>query len=445
MSGRYVDFSITVESVAGGGYLARAFSPQAEAESRTEFNFDPDQLRDELRSRVSGSLLEPRARDLGGGVGRRHAGSAVMELGQALFTALFAGEVGELYRATWSTARTAGQGLRIRLHLRPRTPELAWLTKLPWETLCDEKAGGFLCLNPLNPLARHLDLPSQAERAVFQLPLRVLVVAANPAGLSTLDLKGEREAMEASGQVQVRVLEGAGPEDLRWELRRGRYQVVHFMGHALSGSDQGSLVFATSAGQPRLVNGSQLFHVVQGAPDLRLTLLNACHSAAVPKSSGADPLAGVAGALVRGGQAAVVGMQLAIADRAALQFSKFLYAGLAGGDPIEAAVSEARLALYLADPDASDWVAPVLFLRGPDPRIEEAEKNKRLPDKDESQVDYESGVIQSERVIIKGVAESGDLKNRSEERSHNTTVRVKAGLTDTGELRIIGLDRRDSE
>lgn len=444
MSGRYVDFSLGIESAAGGGYLVRAFSPWAEAESLTEISFDPDRLSEGLRSRVSGSLPEPRERDLAGGAGPRRAGSDAMALGRALFTALFAGEVEELYRMAWSAAQAAGQGLRVRLHLRPRNPELAWLTKLPWETLYDEKAGRFVCLGSLTPLVRHLDLPRPAERsAAFQLPLRVLVVAANPAGLSSLDLKGEREAMEDSGQVQVRALEGAGPEDLLWELRRGNYQVVHFMGHGLSDSDQGSLVFTTPAGKPRLVNGSQLFHVVQGAPDLCLVLLNACHSAAVPKGSGADPLAGVAGALVRGGQAAVVGMQLTIPDRAALTFSKFLYARLAGGDSIEAAVSEARLALYLADPDASDWVAPVLFLRGPDPRIEEAERKRRSPGEDRIQVDYESDVTRIGRVIIKGEDVPGD-SNRSEERARNTHVRVKTGITDADELRITGSDRRDS-
>jgi hypothetical protein len=74
---------------------------------------------------------------------------------------------------------------------------------------------------------------------------------------------------------------------------------------------------------------------------------------------------------VRGGVPAVVGMQLAISDRAALTFSRVLYARLAAGEPIEAAVGEARLALYLADSGSRDWVAPVLFLRGSDARSEE--------------------------------------------------------------------------
>ena len=441
MSG-YVDFSVGIESAAGGGYLVRAFSPGAEAESLTEIAFDPEGLSAGLRSQISGSLPEPRDCHLASGSGPRPSGLDVTELGRALFATLFTGEVGELYRTAWSAALAAGQGLRIRLHLRPRNSELAWLTKVPWEILYDERAGGFACLNPLTPLVRHLDLPRPAEGTAFQLPLRVLVVAANPAGLSALDLKGEQEAMEASAQVQV--LEGAGPEDLRRELRRGKYQVVHFMGHGLSDSNQGGLVFATPEGQPRLVTGSQLSYLVQGAPDLRLTLLNACHSAAVPKGSGADPLAGVAGALVRGGQGAVVGMQLAIPDRAALRFSKFLYARLAEGDPIEAAVSEARLALYLADPGASDWVAPVLFLRGSDQRVEEAEMKEKRPERDRNWVDYESKVIQGGEVRITGEILSGQ-KNRPEGRPRDSVTRVKTEQTDVDKLIITGSDYRDKK
>jgi hypothetical protein len=440
MSG-YVDFSVGIESAAGGGYLVRAFSPGAEAESLTEITFDPERLSAGLRSQISGSLPEPRDCHLASGAGARPSGLDVTELGRALFATLFTGEVGELYRTAWSAALAAGQGLRIRLHLRPRNPELAWLTKVPWETLYDERAGEFVCLNARVPLVRHLDLPRPVERAGFQLPLRVLVVAANPAGLSALDLKGEQEAMEASGQVQVQVLEGAGPEDLRGELRRGKYQVVHFMGHGMSDSEQGSLVFATPEGQPRLVTGSQLSYLVQGAPDLRLTLLNACHSAAVPNGSGADPLAGVAGALVRGGQAAVVGMQLAIPDRAALRFSKFLYARLAEGDPIEAAVSEARLALYLADPGASDWVAPVLFLRGSDPRIEEAEMKKGLLERNRSRVDIRSPVLEGGDIEVTGAFLGGSR----EDRPHDSIVKVKVDKRTTAKrkLSITGVDYRN--
>ncbi|HLX06507.1 MAG TPA: CHAT domain-containing protein [Thermoanaerobaculia bacterium] len=457
MSGRYVDFAVGIESAAGGGYRVRAFSPDAEAESITRLEFDPDRLHAALRSRMSSALPKSRARDLAGSAGSMGgvggvgsvgsagaatAGLDLTEVGRGLFAALFTDEVGELYSAAWSAALAANQGLRIRLHLRPRNPELAWLTRLPWELLYDERAGGFPCLNPLNPMVRHLDLPRPVERAAFQLPLRVLVVAANPAGLSALDLQGEQEAMAASRQVRVEVLAGPGPEDLRRELLRGRYQVVHFMGHGLSDADQGSLVFATPGGQPRLVTGSALSQLIQGAPAPGLTVLNACQSAVVPRGSGADPLAGVAGALVRGGQAAVVGMQLPIPDRAALTFSKHLYARLAAGDLLEAAVAEARLALYLADARASDWVAPVLFLRGSDRRIEDGERKEKRPERDQNRVDFAAKVIQGGEVAVTGEVLSG-RQDGAAGRPRDSRTRVKTELVDVRKLIVIGTDHRD--
>jgi hypothetical protein len=99
-------------------------------------------------------------------------------------------------------------------------------------------------------------------------------------------------------------------------------------------------------------------------------MLNACLSAAVPSGSGSDPLEGVATALVRSGQAAVVGMQFVLTDRAALLFSAAFYESLGAGKPIEAAVAEARIAMHLDCPESPEWAAPVLFLRGAEQKTE---------------------------------------------------------------------------
>ncbi len=451
MNQRYVDFSLGIEGADGGGYRVRGFSPDAEAEGVTRLDFDLDALSRRLRSRVSSSDRPPsQALDVAHAAGAPAPGRELAEIGSGLFDALLPGEVRDLYGTAWSGARAAGRGLRIRLHLRPRTPELAWLTKIPWEVLYDERAGSFPCLNPLSPLVRHLDLPRAADRAPLQLPLRVLVVAANPAGTAELDLEGELESLQALPQVRAKVLEGAGPEDLRLELLRGGYQVVHFMGHGLSDASQGSLVFATPAGRARPVTGSALSQLFQGAPALAFTLLNACHSAAVPKGSSersaADPLAGVAGALVRGGQAAVVGMQLAIRDRAALVFSKVLYAQLADGKPIEAAVAEARLALYLRDTSVSDWVAPVLFLRGADRRVEESAGNDQQPgqgERDRIWTTYRSDQIEGGELVFRGAFDAGTSPDRSRTRPRDVHALVETRTTKVDKLIITGSEQQD--
>lgn len=387
MARNYLDFSLGFESTAGGGYLIRAASSRAEAESVTELPFNSSGS-GVLGPLVLGSSPAHRTRNLHEITSSLQARPAPLELiGRTLFAALFPGPVGELYTSESNAAMVAGHGLRIRLHLRSSgNPELAWLTRVPWELIFDNRAGGFPCLNPLNPLVRHLDLPRPVERIPFRPPIRVLVAAANPADLPQLGLQDEWKQIEAARtgrkRIEVKVLEGASPEELRRELIRGKYQIVHFMGHGLVDSDNGSLVFSTEEGESRLVAGREMSHLVQGGPSARLVILNACSSAAAPESQGADPLAGVAGSLVRGGQPAVIGMQFDISDASALTFSETLYERLSEGDPIEAAVAEARLAVYLANPNSTDWVAPVLFLRGADSRLKEERVKRTQPARD---------------------------------------------------------------
>jgi len=62
-------------------------------------------------------------------------------------------------------------------------------------------------------------------------------------------------------------------------------------------------------------------------------------------------------------------MQFEISDRAAIAFAEELYTGLIGRrDPIDAAVAEARKAIY-SDVDRVEWATPVLFVRDPDVQL----------------------------------------------------------------------------
>jgi hypothetical protein len=441
MTGKYVDFSVTIEG-AGEGCRVRASSPRAEAENLTRFAFDLEALNEQLRSSISHALPGPQVRNP---AGVTPSSPALKQIGEALFATLLPGEVGALYHATWSEARRERQGVRIRLHLRPRSPELAWLTRVPWELLFDAQAGCFPGLNPSTPLVRHLDLPRPAERAPLRLPLQVLVVAANPAELAKLELKREQAVIREASRGQVEVLEDPELEDLRRELRRARYQIVHFMGHGWIDSAAGGLVFSTAEGGARPVTGDALSHLFQGCEAPALALLNACDSAAVPTAGDADPLAGVAGALVQGGMSAVVGMQFAISDRAAIAFSRVLYAALADGDPVEAAVAEARLALHAADPNASDWIAPILFLRGAEQPAGTENVTKKTQEKDVIFTSWEGDRIKSDRISITG--EIGDVAgpDRTSGRPREVITKLKVGTAEAKDFTFIGSDRRTAK
>ncbi len=102
--------------------------------------------------------------------------------------------------------------------------------------------------------------------------------------------------------------------------------------------------------------------VADQSPTLRLVVLNSCKSG---RSTVVDPQAGVVSTLMSLGLPAVVGMQRAISDRAAITFAGEMYTGLIGRpEPIDAALSEARKAI-LADVSPIEWATPVLYVRDP--------------------------------------------------------------------------------
>jgi hypothetical protein len=93
-----------------------------------------------------------------------------------------------------------------------------------------------------------------------------------------------------------------------------------------------------------------------------MAILNACEGA---RTSRSDPFAGVAQSLVQQGIPAVVAMQYEITDEAAITFSRELYGAIVDGYPIDAAVAEARKAIFAKGNDV-EWGTPVLYLCSPD-------------------------------------------------------------------------------
>ena len=107
-------------------------------------------------------------------------------------------------------------------------------------------------------------------------------------------------------------------------------------------------------------------------------MLNSCEGA---RTSHVDPFSGVASSLLRCGLPAVVGMQAEITDEAAITFSERLYTALAQGFPIDAALTQARKAIFAAGSDV-EFGTPVLFLRGDSAQLFEvdgAELLEELP------------------------------------------------------------------
>jgi hypothetical protein len=307
-------------------------------------------------------------------LGRAAAPSqAAQAAGRTLFDALFAGDVGQCY------ARSLDHGpLRIRLRLTD-TPELALL---PWELLYDPGPARFVALSNTTPLVRYLEMPAPPAALATRPPLNVLVMMSSPAGYPLLDLDHEWDTLaaalaplEATGLVTLQRLPDARLSTLQAELRRGQYHIFHFTGHggvdATTGDgllvvdnedDEPGSQAGPSAGTGRVVAASALGGLLHDHPSLRLAVLNACQAA---RSAGTDPFSGAGQGLVRAGIPAVIAMQFPIADLDAAQLSRELYAALADGYPLDAALAEARKALANESQNAA-WATPVLFMRSPD-------------------------------------------------------------------------------
>ena len=368
MSLLYEDFSIRIERGPGGGFRARAFTPAGEGTSELEISAPAPLLEpfEDLFRSIRGSRRSGQLRHCSTEEGSHF--ESLEDLGDRIFRSLFSGTVRQLLDQSCGTFRDRTKGLRIKLHFDPLDPEIASLCSLPWELLYRAETRDYLGFDRRTPVIRYLDLPRPTQALPFTPPLRVLLVASSPADHALLDLEKEQQLIEKAfagcKDVQVGILRKASLEALYEELRLRPAHVLHFMGHGVFDEDRGEgcLLLETPSGTAEPINGQLLTHQLKSLLP-SLVVLNACDSARTASSQGMDFFAGAASALVMGGAPAVVAMRAPITNRLATIFSKVFYRELATEQPVDAAVAEARLAMYRADPCSPEWATPVLFMR----------------------------------------------------------------------------------
>ncbi|MGH8887347.1 MAG: CHAT domain-containing protein [Egibacteraceae bacterium] len=291
----------------------------------------------------------------------------VQELGRDLFDALVTGDVRVLFGTGYQQARQ--QGIDLRLVLRIQPPELA---RLPWEFLFDAGRDDYLSLRL--PLVRYPQVMEPLRPLKVSPPLRLLGMVALPSDRGALDVEGEqrrlREALaglEREGRVQLSWVAGQTWRDLREAMDDGSWHVLHFIGHGGfdPATDEGVLALAGEDGGARLLGATDLRLLLCDHHPLRLVVLNACETG---RASKLGAFSSTAGALIRGGVPAVVAMQFEISDRAAIEFARTFYEGIARQRPVDVSVMRARRAMSV-DHHTLEWGTPVLYLRSPDADI----------------------------------------------------------------------------
>ena len=300
---------------------------------------------------------------------------AARDFGSKLYDSVFQGDLQTAFRKSFDAARAVKHGLRVRLHLGD-TPELA---DLPWEYLWQPERREFLALTTETPIVRYFDLPETVKPLAVTPPLRVLVMLSNPSDVDCLDVEKEwQQLKQAVGYLEERKLlilerlEKATLSKLQNRLRREEYHVFHFIGHGSfdPNTQESVLALEDEDGRKRLVSGPDLGIYLRDEPSLRLVLLNACEGA---RASRTDPFSGAAQSLVLKGIPAVIAMQFEVSDEAAIAMASGFYAALADDYPVDAALAEARKAVFAAGCTV-EWGTPVLYLRAPDGRIFDVDK-----------------------------------------------------------------------
>lgn len=363
---RYLDFDLRIDRVAPGEYEARVLrSPTGEGSTTFALPFTEERLEllilkvGQRRSRTR----RPASNEIAAG----------REIGETLFNSVFAGTVRDCLRASLDAANAReATGLRIRLRLQD-APELA---DVPWEFLYDPSSDLFFAQSNYTPVVRYVEMPEPVRPLRVSLPLRVLAIAPSPADVAELDtarelalLRNALEPLRVQGKVEVHEVLPATLGTLQRELRRRAHHIFHFIGHGHfeQAAGQGFLVLEDERKRGVSVDADRIGALLHDHRSLRLAILNACEGA---RNSRTDPFASVATTVVRRGVPAVAAMQFEISDEAAVSFAAEFYAALADGYPVDAAVAEARKAIYAqATFNDVEWATPVLYSRADDGAI----------------------------------------------------------------------------
>jgi len=422
----YDELTLRIDPAGDDAYHVFASAPRG---GRATGRFRRPLSRDELDEFISNLTRSVRAYH------SPHMENA-KQIGITLFEQLMDGEIGHVYYAAHSVAETNGRGLRISLSMT-EAPELS---EIPWELLYDPGRRRFLSQSIFSPIVRSLDYSSPPAAAPVTFPMQVLALVSSPRGLPPLDVPVERAKLEKAlcplvraSRVRLEWLESATFSELTNRIGdRDELHVIHYIGHGAydERTESGIVALEDDRGALHEVTGEELGACMCDKRSLRLVVLNACEGS---RSSHVDPFSGVAQSLLGCGLPAVVGMQAEITDKAAITFSDRLYSTLAQGFPIDAALAQARRAIFSSGRNA-EFGTPVLFMNVEDGRIFELSDTPPPPPIDPLELDLRP----APDTVPPGGTVTWHLKIRNADCAalSEVTVRDRSGQTRAGPLEL---------
>ena len=353
----YTDFDLVIEQT-GDRYRASVInSPAGQASVEFDALFSPLELENFVlrMGRPQRGMRRIDSSEMG----------AIKNFGTRLFRTVFNDDVYACYLRSIDSVRYQNKGLRIRLRIN--VPEFH---DLPWEYLYNPQFDQFLALSKDTPIIRYIELPYTTQALPIKTPMKILVMISSPEGFPPLDVEEEWKRLNGAlqplidrNQVILERLESPTLSALQQQLRRDRVHIFHFIGHGkyFEHQQDGLLLLEDENHRGRPTSGQHLGAILHDHHTLRLVVLNACEGA---RTSAEDPYTGVAQTLVRQGIPAVLAMQFEIFENAAITLAQEFYSAIADGYPVDAALSEARKAIFASNNDV-EWGTPVLFMRIP--------------------------------------------------------------------------------
>jgi len=299
-----------------------------------------------------------------------------VDYGRKLFEWVFRGELRggfELLKELSGGSDAEWPAMRILLKLEPESP----LTELIWETIWPPASD--LPLAASAAFSRYLHSTTPSRPVVWDRPIRILLIVANPDGLQRFDLDSVDQTLERSvlqgaeqqlhGRIIVKRLLKAQLADIRREEQVG-YHITHLLAHATASEGGGGVVLADPSGKATVVSLQKVAEAIASPQDATAPYLVFL---ALPVNGDAPHgrvLMELSGLLIRAGVQSVVVLQAPIEPDSLTAFMEQFYRVLLETGAIDVAVAEARKRLFKNSPNSWDWTWPVLCSRAADSALQ---------------------------------------------------------------------------
>ncbi|MGB0389055.1 MAG: CHAT domain-containing protein [Ardenticatenaceae bacterium] len=267
----------------------------------------------------------------------------------------------------------------MQSYLSDRLSSLAITTndlELPWELMVYPDRDGqeeVLCLH--RPVAR---MPTGGVLPRFKSPAArsnsiadfLLIYVDSEGDLQEaereVDLiqKGLKEKWNGRINIDVYKNEQVTGQKLNQILLEGKYDVIHYAGHA-SFNQQDPDLSGLLLHDGEVFLAQKIRRLLEGRP---LVFLNACESGVTANEAPSfsplerqSPAAGLASAFIYGGALGCIGSLWPVYDRPAAEFAVHFYNLVLEGYIIGEAMRQARLKIYETHPNDMTWAAFILY------------------------------------------------------------------------------------